>query len=135
MIDCALHWSHEASFEPTPLSASHARAFVSQHLIEHRLLYLVDPVRLVVSELATNALVHAQTTFAVSLRTVDETVLLTVRDRSGALPAGRCAQAMDSTGRGLDIVDIISLAWGITEDPAGSKAVWASFALRAGREF
>jgi anti-sigma regulatory factor (Ser/Thr protein kinase) len=134
MLDSALHWSHEATFDPTPLSASSARAFVSHHLVEHRLLYLVDHVRLVASELATNALVHAQTSFVVSLGTVDETVLLTVRDRSGALPAGRVAQAMDSSGRGLDIVDIVSLAWGITEDLGGSKAVWASFALRAARE-
>ena len=135
MLDSALHWSHEATFEATPLSASHVRAFVSQHLVEHRLLYLVDPVRLVASELATNALVHAQTAFTVTLGTLAETVLLTVRDWSGALPARRCAQAMDSAGRGLEIVDIVSLAWGITEDPAGSKAVWASFPIRAARGF
>jgi hypothetical protein len=135
MLDSALYWSREASFEATPLSASHVRAFVSQHLVEHRLLYLVDPVRLVASELATNALVHAQTAFTVTLGTFAETVLLTVRDRSGALPTRRCAQATDSAGRGLEIVDIVSLAWGITEDPAGSKAVWASFPIRAAREF
>jgi hypothetical protein len=135
MLDSALHWSHEATFEPTPLSAAHARAFVSQHLIEHRLLYLVDPVRLVASELATNALVHTQTAFTMTLGTLDETVLLTVRDQSGALPARRCASAMDSAGRGLEIVDIVSLAWGITQDSAGSKAVWASFAIRAARQF
>ncbi|MDX6300715.1 MAG: hypothetical protein QOF53_1929, partial [Nocardioidaceae bacterium] len=90
---------------------------------------------LVASELATNAVVHAQTAFTVTLGTLDETVLLTVRDRSGALPARRCAQAMDASGRGLKIVDIVSLAWGITQDPEGSKAVWASFAIRGAREF
>ncbi len=69
-------WSHQTTFEATPISASHARDFVARHLIDHRLLYLVEPVRLVVSELATNALVHAQTAFSVVLEGVGDTVLL-----------------------------------------------------------
>jgi two-component sensor histidine kinase len=98
-------------------------------------LYLVDPVRLVASELATNALVHAQTAFSVTLAASDQTVLLTVRDESLDLPTRRIAQAMDLSGRGLDIVGIISRDWGIKEEGAGSKAVWASFAIRGPRRF
>ena len=124
-------WAHQASFEASALSASRARAFVSQHLIDHRLLYLVDPVRLVASELATNALVHAQTAFNVSLAAWEETVLLTVRDDSVALPARRVAEAMALSGRGLEIVDMVTVDWGTDEDWTGSKAVWASFAIRA----
>ena len=128
------NWSYQATFEASPISASRARAFVTHHLVDHRLLYLVDPVRLVASELATNALVHAQTAFTVTLSATDETVLLTVRDDSLALPERRVAQALDATGLGLEIVDIVSLAWGIDEDEAGSNAVWASFAIRQQRE-
>ena len=135
MAGNAPYWSHQATFEASPISAFQARAFVSRHLIDHRLLYLVDPVRLVMSELATNALVHAQTAFTVTLAGLDETVLLTVRDGSLALPARRAAQALDPGGRGLEIVDIVSLGWGTNEDGAGSKAVWASFAIRGPREF
>ena len=109
--------------------------FVSHRLIDHRLQYLVDPVRLVASELATNALVHAQTAFTVTLAGMDTTVLLTVRDDSPAPPTRRAAQNLDTAGRGLEIVDIISLEWGANEDAAGSKAVWASFAIRGPREF
>ena len=129
------NWSHHATFDASPISASQARAFVTHHLVDHRLLYLVDPVRLVASELATNSLVHAQTAFSVTLSATDETVLLTVRDNSLTLPEKRATQALDATGRGLEIVDIISLAWGIDEDGAGSKAVWASFAIRGERTF
>ena len=125
MAGNAPYWSHQATFEASLISASQARRFVSRHLIEHRLSYLVDPVRLVMSELATNSLVHAQTAFTVTLARLDETVLLTVRDGSLALPARR----------GLEIVDIVSLEWGTNEDGAGSKAVWASFAIRGPREF
>ena len=123
-------WSHQAAFEATPASASRARSFVVRHLVEHRLPYLVDAVRLVASELSTNALVHANTAFLVTLAARDGAVRLTVRDDSRSLPAQRTAQVMDSTGRGLEIVAIVSSDWGIDTDTVGSKAVWASFPLR-----
>ena len=131
----AASWSHQTTFEATPISAARARDFVAHHLIDHRLSYLVEPVRLVVSELATNALVHAQTAFSVVLEALGETVLLTVRDDSRSLPHARRAQAMDTGGRGLEVVDVVSLEWGINEDQAGSKGVWASFAMRERRDF
>lgn len=65
-----------------------------------------------------------------SLAALDDIVLLTVRDESLAVPVRRPTRAMDAGGRGLEIVDLISLQWGLVKDPAGSKAVWASFALR-----
>ena len=127
-------WSHTTTLEATPISASQARAFITHHLVEHRLLYLVDPVRLVASELATNALVHAQTSFSVTLSASDTRVLLTVRDHSLAFPERRAPHALDEAGRGLEVVDMVSLEWGINEDGAGSKSVWASFAIRGQRE-
>lgn len=127
-------WWHTSTLEATPISASQARAFVTHHLVDHRLLYLVDPVRVVASELATNALVHAQTAFSVTLSASDTMVLLTVRDHSLALPERRAPHALDETGRGLEITDIVSLEWGFNEDGARSKAVWASFAIRGQRE-
>jgi anti-sigma regulatory factor (Ser/Thr protein kinase) len=128
-------WSHQATLEASPISAFQARDFVTHHLVDHRLLYLVDPVRLVASELATNALVHAQTAFSVTLEASDQRVLLTVRDDSRALPTPRAAHAMDLSGRGLEIVGIVSRDWGIKEEGADSKAVWASFAVRGHQAF
>jgi anti-sigma regulatory factor (Ser/Thr protein kinase) len=58
--DLRLSWSHETTLEASPISASRARAFVSHHLADHRLPHLIAPVRLVVSELATNAVVHGR---------------------------------------------------------------------------
>lgn len=127
-------WSHTTTLEATPISASQARAFVTHHLVDHRLLHLVDPVRLVASELATNALVHAQTAFSVTLSASDTRVLLTVRDHSLAPPERRAPQALADAGRGLEIVDMVSLKWGINEDGARSKAVWASFDIGGRRE-
>jgi len=130
MAGNALNWSHQTTFEATPISASKARAFVSGHLVDHRLLHLVDPVRLVAGELATNALLHARTAFSVTLAALGETVLLTVGDDSALVPVRRAALATDQTGRGLEIVNVVSLEWGMTQaDGAGSKTVWASFAI------
>jgi hypothetical protein len=44
-------WSHEAAFAPRAVSVARARDFTTQHLAQHHLLYLVEDVRLVVSEL------------------------------------------------------------------------------------
>ena len=123
------HWSHTAGLEAAPRSASVARAFVSRHLVAHRLAHLDDRVLLAVSELATNAVAHARTAFSVSLSADDHAVLLTVRDDSAALPTLRAAQIMDAGGRGLALVAMVSTDWGVTEDGAGSKDVWASFAI------
>jgi anti-sigma regulatory factor (Ser/Thr protein kinase) len=128
-------WSHEANFDATATSAAQARAFVSDHLVDHRLLYLVESVRLVASELATNALVHAQTAFSLTLSASDTEVVLTVRDDSQALPERRAAHVLDATGRGLEIVEMVSQEWGTNQEEAGSKRVWASFAIRRTGEF
>jgi hypothetical protein len=122
-------WSYTSMFEATPLSASQVRAFVLHHLVRHRLQHLSDRIRLVASELSTNALVHAGTDFHVTLSANATAVRLTVRDDNAVLPARRTAGATDSTGRGLEIVSVVSTDWGTDEAGAGSKAVWASFAI------
>ena len=135
MAGTPARWSHRAAFEASPVSASQARAYVATLLIEHRLQYLVEAVRLVTSELATNAVLHAHTAFVLTLEGWDEVVVLTIRDDSLSLPTRRAAQATDPTGRGLEIVEIVSLAWGINVDAAGSKAVWASFGVKGPQDF
>ena len=75
--------------------------------MHHGLPYLVDDVRLVVSELAANAMVHAQTPFTVTLVEGDRSVLLTVRDGSPESPVQIAAKVMDTRG-GISIVSQIS---------------------------
>lgn len=132
MADAVPNWSHGTTLEATPISASEARAFVSFHLIDYRLLYLVDPVRLVVSELATNALVHGQTPFVVTLSREDDTVRLTVRDDSDWVASRGPDQVLPAGGRGLGIVNVLSRDWGVITD-MGSTTVWASFDTRRRR--
>jgi hypothetical protein len=125
-------WAHETVLDAEPGSAAMARAFVAQHLFEHRLLYLVDDVRMVASELATNAVLHARTGFTVTLEGRVRTVLLTVRDGSPTPPGPISAaqHVLAPSGRGLVIVGVISKSWGVTGWEGDTKSVWASFDIR-----
>ena len=123
------NWSHGTTLEATPISASEARAFVSHHLVDYRLLDLVESVRLVVSELATNALVHGQTPFVVTLSSEDDSVRLTVQDDSDWIASRGPGQVLLGSGRGLRIVDMLSRDWGVVIAP-GSTTVWALFDAR-----
>lgn len=123
-------WSHETQFPSEVESVPRARHFVCSLLIDHRLLYLVEDVRLVVSELATNAVRHAKTPIIVTLEQVDRSVLLTVTDGSLAPPVRQAVALLDTGGRGLSIVALVSHDWGVIRGPGETKSVWASFALR-----
>lgn len=121
-------WSHELELEGLPVSVAGARGFVTDVLTEHDLPSLVDDVQLVVSELATNALVHARTSFTVKLRTaLGPAVVLEVRDGSRTGPKLLASASLDITGRGVAIVNALSQAWGIDEFKGGGKSVWAVF--------
>ena len=132
-MDQDVAWSHETVLAAEPGSAAKARAFVLQHLVDHRLLYLVDDVRLVVSELAANAVEHARTAFTVTLEGHVQSVLLTVRDGSPTpLRPGDGTLPWSATGgRGLLVVNMISESWGVTGWEGEAKSVWASFGMRA----
>jgi anti-sigma regulatory factor (Ser/Thr protein kinase) len=124
-------WCDEIVLAADVSSARRARSFVTHQLIEHRLPYLVDEVRLVASELATNAVVHAATEFTVVLEGKATSVLLTVSDgSSGALRPLDIAPATAASGRGLHIVNIVSQEWGVGDLEGSSKSVWARFARR-----
>lgn len=124
----ANYWSHATALPGEAESVSRARHFVCSHLVEHRLSHLVDDVQLVVSELAANAVQHARTPFKVILERADDWVLLSLRDGSPTPPAHLATDRLDTAGRGVSIVDLVSHDWGVTDRPGEGKSVWASFA-------
>lgn len=122
-------WSHQTTLVATPVSAPRARAFVCRHLIEHGVAYLADPVRLVVSELATNAILHAPSSFTVTLSGTGRSVRLAVRNESPVRTASQVLRT-DLSGRGRTLVRLVSSDWGVDSDGPASHTVWASFDLR-----
>jgi anti-sigma regulatory factor (Ser/Thr protein kinase) len=124
-------WSHETVLAADPKSAALARDFVSRHLVAHHLSQWVEDIRLVVSELATNAVAHAQTPFSVTLSSTDGSLLLAIHDGSAEAPTRSAPDVTQATGRGLMIVEVLSHKWGTSTDGHGCKSVWASFPDRA----
>jgi anti-sigma regulatory factor (Ser/Thr protein kinase) len=85
---------------------------------------LIADAQLLVTELATNAVIHAHSQFAVVARSEAARVRLSVSDASLARPAPRHAGPMAMSGRGLQIVAALSAAWGVDLTGDG-KTVWA----------
>jgi CheY-like chemotaxis protein len=112
-------------------SAARARAFVEEHCSSWGLDAVVDDALLIVSELVTNAVVHAES--EAELRLVAGTGILRVEvaDQGGHAPDPQLAGDDDEHGRGLLLVTVLSAAWGTEARPDGGKVVWADLALAA----
>ena len=81
------------------------------------------PADLLLSELATNAVVHAGTAFTVDVH-VNGTVRVAVGDGDPAgVVAIRPSRPLEEGGRGLALVDALSTDWGVTRTGVG-KTVW-----------
>ena len=109
--------------DPHPSSVSHARRIVSRALGDLGRTELVDDATLVVSELVTNALVHAGTPIEVVVSQRDTEILVEVVDENPRLPFRRRHAELAGTGRGLQLVEQLATAWGARDRPPG-KAVW-----------
>jgi anti-sigma regulatory factor (Ser/Thr protein kinase) len=120
-------WRHDQTWSGEPPDVHDARQFVAGHLERHGLEVLVDDAVLVVSELVTNVVLHARTPFAVSLFRTDGHVFLRVGDASAAQPRTVSGDVLDTSGRGLSIVEAVSQAWGVDNSRDREKYLWASF--------
>ena len=76
------------------------------------------------SELATNALKHADSPFRVTLDRRPGGVRVGVEDADGDTSARRSRSADGIGGRGVEIIEALARRWGSTELPSG-KLVWA----------
>jgi hypothetical protein len=88
---------------------------------------LVDFANLIVTELATNAIVHARSGFSVSLNHDGSVVRITVGDRAAAVPQRAPGGAEMPRGRGIPIVEALASRWGHLALDHG-KLVWAELA-------
>ncbi|MFF3765727.1 ATP-binding protein [Streptomyces sp. NPDC001922] len=93
---------------------------------------LADAVELVTSELLTNAVVHAGGLISVGLFAEHGRLLVEVFDGCPAGPRPRAATGVDETGRGLELVALLSAQCGWEPTPRGKK-VWAEFAVAPDR--
>lgn len=123
--DPAGQHSGSLTLDPIGSAVAAARRYVRQRLAELGREDIVDSSCLGVSELVTNAAIHARTSITVDVApTAEGTVRVSVRDRSSAIPMQRHYGLGATTGRGLHLVEAASSEWGVTPEADGGKTIW-----------
>jgi anti-sigma regulatory factor (Ser/Thr protein kinase) len=115
------------AFEASPGAPRAARHFVADTLAGLGCANRVIDAELVVSELVSNAVIHAQTDLTVALALAPGAIRIEVRDRNRTPPAPRSPSAFSISGRGLPLIDALTSAWGFNQFGDG-KVVWAQIA-------
>lgn len=83
----------------------------------------VDAASLLISELVTNAIVHARTDVELRLVTDEHMLRAEVSDGNPTFPTARRPVGLAGTGRGLRMMDDLASRWGVSSSGAG-KTVW-----------
>ncbi|MEU1704824.1 SpoIIE family protein phosphatase [Streptomyces sp. NPDC005706] len=113
-----------------PRSVGRAREYARTQLVDWGLEPLVDTTELLVSELVTNALRYGEGEIRLRLL-LDRTLVCEVWDSGLVQPRRRRARDTDEGGRGLQLVGLLSAAWGSRRTPRG-KTVWFELPLPGG---
>lgn len=116
------------SFAAHAASVPEARHFVSSVLAGSGQQQWLDEAELAVSELATNAVLHAHSPFEVVVQAHPDGVYVQVWDDDPALPQRRDSDASSTTGRGLELVAAIATFHGV-QAVGPTKVVWFSLGM------
>ena len=113
-----------AVLDPDTRSAAVARRVVEGALAKADLTHLLDEALLLVTELVTNAVVHAGTLVDLEVETDETGVRIEVADGGpGRVSVQGAPEETREGGRGLFLLDALATAWGTSSSP-GRKAVW-----------
>ena len=83
----------------------------------------LDAVELMVSELATNSVKHANSAFTLTITLTGSAVRVDLHDQGTGEPLLASPTPDQLSGRGLRIVDMLSSRWG-SEATDNGKSVW-----------
>ena len=103
-------------------SVAAARRFLRDVLDGYQAISIDDAV-LMISELVTNAVRHAQTLLRVMVSIVGQTLHVEVSDDDPTLPSASTPDHKATSGRGLRIVADLADRWGVIPNTDG-KTVW-----------
>ena len=123
MVDDTRAGGDQLTIPSVPASIAAVRRFAVDACHRSGLSCLCDTVALLVSEVATNALVHGDGQVRVQVHHHGRTLRVEVDDANPTLPALRRATEFEEGGRGLALVEALASSWG--SEPSGSgKTVW-----------
>ena len=115
---------HSFALPPAPTSPREARVRAARELQEWGDPDARHAVLLLISELVTNAVVHARSTVTVDLAVSDDgPVLVRVHDESTVRPTARSHEADRPGGRGMHLLESLAARWGVEETQTG-KSIW-----------
>ena len=89
---------------------------------------VVEDAVLVVAELLANVVVHARTTFRLSVHLREPLLRVSVSDRRVGVPEARSVNPTAGNISGLRLVTAVVFRWGWQENETG-KTVWAELAV------
>lgn len=116
--------STSETFEQHAASGRAARRFMAETLTQWRCDDLLDTVSLLVTELVTNAVIHAASDAEVAVALMPTVLRVEVSDRGEGRPERRRAGTMDTSGRGMELIDALAARWGAEPRPGGGNTVW-----------
>jgi anti-sigma regulatory factor (Ser/Thr protein kinase) len=108
---------------PLPTSPAAARSWVDAALSQSGFGGDRSSILLMVTEIATNCVVHARTDFEIDLAVNPAGVTCAVRDFDGTQYPTVSPEPAAGHGLGLLLVEQLSDRWGCRQDPSG-KTVW-----------
>lgn len=121
----------EITLAPRPNSPRLAREFVSGMCLSWNATDFVEPGNLVVSELVTNAVTHAETDVRVDVTLSGDVLTVGVHDDAPGEPVIQPPSRHRLGGRGLAMVAAFAESWGVRRDRPG-KTVWCRLTAPAG---
>ncbi|MFH8448079.1 PAS domain S-box protein [Streptomyces fungicidicus] len=116
-----------ATLPTRPESVPEGRTFLSKALAAWDCHAQADDARLLLSELLTNAVQHAQGPVTVHVSRTAAELTVEVGDGSSHTPEPRRADEDEESGRGLNLVRVLADSWGVRPTDEG-KTTW--FTLR-----
>lgn len=111
-----------------PESVPEGRAFLTKALTSWDCTTTADDARLLLSEILTNAVQHAQGPLGLHLCRTATELTVEVSDHSPHLPQPRLAAEDDESGRGLILVRALADTWGVRPTDEG-KTTWFTLVL------
>ncbi|WP_306935583.1 PAS domain S-box protein [Streptomyces phaeochromogenes] len=111
-----------------PESVPEGRAFLTKALTSWDCTTTADDARLLLSEILTNAVQHAQGPLGLHLCRTATELTVEVSDHSPHLPQPRLAAEDEESGRGLILVRALADTWGVRPTDEG-KTTWFTLAL------
>lgn len=110
-------------FDAELRSAGSSRKFVAETLTDWSCAELVDSATLLVSELVTNAVIHAHSEVELVVHLQPDLVRIEVIDGADEAVRRRDATSEAQSGRGMALIEALASSWGIDTLLAG-KSVW-----------